>query len=312
MKYNKLGKTDIIMSELGFGCASIFGKTFFDSEKAISLCEKAFELGINFFDTGFSYNDSEVRLGQFIQRLGLSKRNHLVIATKCGTRISSDGKYYHDWRIDWLKESLENSLKRLNTDHVELLHLHGPQIKDMSDDVLHLLDDFKAQGIVKAVGVNSFDTEVLNFICEQKFFDFVMLDYNIMRQDREPLIANLAEAGIGVIGGAALAQSLYSNRIFKIRGFIDIWYLLRALKNWRHHIIAGFKYRFINECHSISGNQIALRYVLDNPNVASSVFGTSSIEHMVENIQATDLVMPEEIREKICRNKYDSQLLDRK
>lgn len=86
MKKRKLGKTDLYLSELGFGCASVWGKSFFGEEEAIALFFKAYGLGINFFDTGFSYNDAEVRLGKCIKQLGSEKRDELVIATKCGTK----------------------------------------------------------------------------------------------------------------------------------------------------------------------------------------------------------------------------------
>lgn len=239
MKYRELGNTGIRVSELGFGCASIWGKPFFPENEAIELFLAAYETGINFYDTGFSYDEAEVRLGKCVERLGIENRDKIVIATKCGTRISDTGKCYHDWNPEWLKQSVEISLRRLGTSYVDMLHLHGPSISDISDSVLKLLDDMKSDGIVKAVGVNSFDTDVLEFILSQKYFDFVMLDYNILRQDREDLIARLHDSGIGVIGGAALAQSLFSGRIFNIRNRIDIWYLLRALKNWRKQIVTG-------------------------------------------------------------------------
>ncbi len=313
MEYRKLGNTGLSLSELGFGCASVWGKTFFEEEKAIELFFKAYELGINFFDTGFSYNEAEIRLGKCIDQLGSDHRNDLVIATKCGTRISDNGKYYHDWSVEWMKRSVEISLQRLHVDYLDMLHLHGPTIDEMSDEVLNFMHDMKAQGITKAIGLNSFDTDVLDYVCDNRLFDFVMLDYNIMRQDREPLINRLYNNGIAVIGGAALAQSLYSNRIFKVRDKKDVWYLLRALKNWRGHIRKGRGYRFINQVENISGNQIALRFVLENPQITSAVFGTSSIEHLIENCEAVDKTIPDDIIEKIKSYALeDHSFMDRK
>lgn len=211
-----------------------------------------------------------------------------------------------------MKRSVEISFERLKTDRVEMLHLHGPQIEDMTDKVLYFLSDLKSQGLVRAVGVNSFDTDVLEYICEQKNMDFVMLDYNIMRQDREDLILRMHNNGIGVIGGAALAQSLYSNRVFKVRSKVDVWYLLRALKNWRGHIAQGMNFRFINKVQGITGNQVALRYVLDNNNITSSVFGTSNIEHLCENCKASDIVLPDDITQKIKSRFKNNADLDRR
>ena len=127
-----------------------------------------------------------------------------------------------------------------------------------------------------------------------------MLDYNILRQDRNTLIKALSKKGIGVVAGAALAESLFSNRILKIKSFKDIWYLARALKNFRHHLIKGFDYRFINKYYGISGSQIALSYVLQNSHVSSAVFGTTSLIHLAENLESSNLVITSEIYKKIC------------
>ena len=193
-----------------------------------------------------------------------------------------------------------------------MLHLHGPKINEMTDEVLKFMNDLKAQNVVRAIGVNSFDTDVLSYICDNRLFDFVMLDYNIMRQDREELIKRLYKNGIGVIAGAALAQSLYSNRVFQIHEKKDIWYLLRALKNFRGHMFEGRKYRFINKIPNFTGSQIALRYVMDNPYVSSAVFGTTNLQHLVENVQATNMILPADILEKIRKNgRFSSEKLDR-
>lgn len=207
-----------------------------------------------------------------------------------------------------MKRSVGISLERIKVDHLDLLHLHGPQISDITDDVFIFLEDLKRQGIVRAVGVNSFDTDVLEYICKNRLFDFVMLDYNIMRQDREDLIKRLYLNGIGVIAGAALAQSLYSNRVFRIHQKKDIWYLLRALKNFRGHMFEGRNYRFINKVDGITGNQIALKYVLDNPYITSAVFGTTSIDHLIENVNSCKIEIPKSVKQKIVSVKQKSHL----
>ena len=301
MNKRELGKTGVLLSELGFGCASVWSKPFFSEEKAIELVKTAIGYGITFFDTSHSYALAEERLGKILQSSDIN-RDQLVIATKCGSRIS-DGKVIHDWSVDWLRESVELSLSRMGITYIDLLHLHGPNISDLTPEVMAFLNGLKQQGKVKAIGVNTFDTAVLEHICATRSFDFVMLDYNIMRRDREDLIQRLTENGIGVIAGAPLAESLYSNRIFKLRSKKDLWYLLRALKNFRSHVFHGFKYRFINKVDSITGNQIALRYVLNNKNVSCAVFGTTSLEHLKENTEAVNKVIPPEISSRINKIK---------
>lgn len=209
LKKRKLGDTDIYLSELGYGCASLWGKPRFVSEEdAKKLFFTAYDNGIRFFDTGHSYGIAEERLGRCIKELGAGLRQDVVISTKCGTRISPGGGYYHDWSVGWMQRSVALSMKRLHVKHIDMLQVHGPNIKEISDEMLDWLYKLKSDGIVRAVGINTFDTEVLTYVCRNRLFDFVMLDYNILRQDREPLISKLYHNKIGVIAGAPLAQSL--------------------------------------------------------------------------------------------------------
>lgn len=315
MNKRSLGNTGIQLSELGYGCASLWGKPRFTStEEAEKLFLTAFDYGIRFYDTGYSYNESEKRLGECIKKLSSSQRQDLIISTKCGTRISKQGKYYHDWSVDWMHHSVEISMKRLHIDHIDMLQVHGPTIDEISDEMLDWLHGLKEKGFVRAIGINTFDTDVLEWVCVNKAFDFIMLDYNILRQDREPLIKELYNNKIGVIAGAPLAQSLYSNCVYKIKNLNDIWYLLRAMINFRGHMIEGRKYTFVNKVDGMTGNQVALRYVLDNKRITSAVFGTVNPEHLIENIGSVDKVLPEDVRKKIRRNGHSlvNKALDRK
>ena len=87
--------------------------------------------------------------------------------------------------------------------------------------------------------------------------------------------------------------------MLKIKGAKDLWYLARAVKNFRGQFIKGRKYRFINEAEGMTGSQIALKYVLDNPFVSSAVFGTTTMNHLEENVQAVDIEIPPEILRRI-------------
>lgn len=301
MQRRYLGKTDISVSVLGFGCASVWSKPFFDEAKAIELVNSALSHGICFFDTSHSYALAEERIGKILKNSNIDRKN-IVISTKCGTR-HIDGKTVHDWSIEWLRESVEISLTRMGISYIDLLHLHGPKLENLTPELIAFLNELKKEGKVKAIGINTFDTQILEYICQNPMVDFVMLDYNILRRDREDLIKRLTESGIGVIAGAPLAESLYSNRIFKIREKKDIWYLLRAFKNFRPQLFHGLKYRFINKVDGISGNQIALKYVINNPHIACAVFGTTSMDHLNENIAALNKDIPEDILAKVKKIK---------
>lgn len=297
-----LGKTGIEMTCMGFGCASVWGKNLITDEQAKELFEQAYSLGIRYFDTGYSYGSAEERIGKILRESKTIKREELVISTKFGTK-NVNGKYVHDFSPEWMKHSLQESLKRMGLSYVDLLLVHGPQISDLTDEYLNEMQKLKDMGLVKALGINTFDTDVIAFVCETKCFDFVMLDYNILKQEREPVIKQLYDNGIGIIAGAPLAESLYSNRVFRIRKPKDIWYLARAVVRFREQLIKGRRFAFVNKVPGITGSQIALKYVLDNPYVTTAVFGTTTPKHLEENAAAAGITLSESVLRRLKSTK---------
>lgn len=293
-----LGNTGIEMTCMGFGCASVWGKNLITDEQAQEIFEQAYSLGIRYFDTGYSYGCAEERIGKILKTSKIVKREDIVISTKFGTK-NVNGKYIHDFTPEWMNHSVKTSLERMDIDYVDLLLVHGPQVADLTDEYLTAMRKLKEEGIVKAVGINTFDTDVIEFVCKTKCFDFVMLDYNILKQEREPIIDQLYQSGIGVIAGAPLAESLYSNRIFKIRKLKDIWYLARAIVNFRGQLIKGRRFTFVNKVPGITGAQVALKYVISNPHVTTAVFGTTTPSHLTDNVKAKDVVIPKDVLKRI-------------
>lgn len=298
MEKRPLGNTGIQMTALGFGCASVWGKSLITDRQASDLFEQAYRLGIRYFDTGYSYGLAEGRIGRILKESSLVRREELVISTKFGTKVEN-GRYFHDFTPQWVFPSVEQSLRTMGIDRVELVMVHGPQIRDLTPEYLREIHRLKDAGLAKAVGVNTFDTDVLEYIRDSQCVDFVMPDYNIMRQDREALLQQLHDRGIGIIAGAPLAESLYSNRVFQIRKAKDLWYLARALAHHRGKILQGQKYRFVNNVPGLTGSQVVLRYVLDNPNVTTAVFGCTTPAHLADNARATDITLPPEITARI-------------
>ena len=134
MKKRVLGKTGIEISELGYGCAALFGKNIIgkqglSEEDSLKIIRIALEQGVNFFDTGFNYGYAEERLGRCLSSLfknNITNRENIIIETKFGETLNSDGSYGpYDWSSDWMKKSVEISLKRMNVDYIDLLAMHG-------------------------------------------------------------------------------------------------------------------------------------------------------------------------------------------
>jgi aryl-alcohol dehydrogenase-like predicted oxidoreductase len=292
MFYRPLGRTGLQVSEIGFGAASWWGKPQFSEAEALRLVHAALEAGVTLFDTGASYSggQAEPRLGRALKDRDLS---NLVVATKAGT-FAQGRRIGRDFAPAAIVASAERSLKNLGLETLPLLQLHGPAIGEFTDELRGALAALKARGLVRALGVNSFDPAVIDHAIGLPDIDVVMVDYNVLRPEREPLIAKAAAAGKGVLAGMPLAMGHTGGRVTNIRAPRDLWYAARGLLRHRREVRDGARFGFLNRLPDMTGAQAALAYVLANRDVACAVTGTTRIRHLMENLAASGMVLPAE------------------
>ena len=293
-----LGSTGLTVSEIGFGCASWWGMTAFSEAEAIRLVHAALDGGVTLFDTGavYSRGEAEPRLGRALRGRGV---DGLVVATKAGTRFEH-GRVIRDMSPAAIEASVEASLRRLGLEVLPLLQLHGPSQAELTPEFVDRLQGLKGRGLVRALGVNSFDPAVIGHAIGQPGIDVVMIDYNVLRPERAPLIAQAAAAGKGVLAGMALAMGHTGLQALKIRAPRDLWYALRALKNHRADIAKGARFGFLNRLDGMTGPQAALAYVLANPGVSCAVTGTTRMVHLAENLAASGMTLPPQVAARIA------------
>jgi aryl-alcohol dehydrogenase-like predicted oxidoreductase len=286
MLYRSLGNTGLRVSEIGFGCASYWGKKAFDEAAAIHLVHAAIDHGVTFFDTGASYSggNAEPRLGRAIA--GLKNKHDLVIATKAGSYTDERGRRREDFSPARVRQTVEASLVRLGLDAIPVLHLHGPEIANLSDDLLDALAKLQAEGKVRHLSVNSFDVDVIEHVMTIPLFGAVMIDYNVLRPEREPLIARLAARRLGIFAGMAMGGALYLNR-FRIRGAQDLWYLARAWKNHRSDFRRARQFRFLERDQRFTAAEISLAWVLRKAEISCAVLGTTRMHHLLDNLRVS-------------------------
>lgn len=286
-----LGKSDLRVSELGFGCASFWGKLSFDEQQAVRLVRTAMDLGITLFDTGASYaaGEAEPRLGRALKGVDTS---NLVIATKAGTYHAGGGRIARDFSPKAVLKSAEKSLRALGLKQLGILQLHGPDRSELTPDLIGVLEALKEKGLIRAWGINSFDPELIEHAIGIPELDVVMVDYNVLRPEREPLISRAAKAGKGVLAGMPLAMGHTAPALARLKGAQDLWYAARGVARHREEMNRGGRFRFLHQQKDITGSQAALGYVLMNPRVASAVFGTTRLEHLRENVAASGVSLP--------------------
>ncbi len=297
MRYRPLGRTGLTVSELGFGCASWWGKPRFDERTALGLVHEALDLGVTLFDTGASYSagEAEPRLGRALRGRDVSG---LVIATKAGTYHAGGGRIARDMSPAAILASAERSLSNLGLEALGLLQLHGPSASEL-DALLPTLEALKRRGLARAVGLNSFDPWVIEHAIALPQIDVVMVDYNVLRPEREPLITRAAAAGKGVLAGMPLAMGHTRPLWSRLKGPQDLWYAARALAKHRGELAKGHRFRFLHHLPGMSGSQVALAHVLANPDVSAAVFGATRPEHLRENLAASGLSLPPEVAARI-------------
>jgi aryl-alcohol dehydrogenase-like predicted oxidoreductase len=298
MKLRHVGNTDLTVSELGLGCSAWWAKSAFPEREAIALVHAAVDRGVTLFDTGPSY-----ALGQAEMRLGLALKDiashNLIIATKVGSNVSDSGQLFRSFLPADVTRCVHNSLKAIGRDWLDIVHLHGPQPNQITDELLLCMEKLKFAGLVRVFGINGYSNELLKLTHTHAILSTMMFDYNLLWPQRKADIDGLAAAGKGFFASTPLAQAYFSNKLFKPRSMADIWYLSRAIKKHPLLLLRGRKYRFVNEYPDLTGAQVALGYVLANASVTSAAFGTTSLSRLRENLDASDRTLPADIISRI-------------
>lgn len=319
MNYRKLGRTDLKVSEIAVGCSAFWGNKMFPEEKAAAVIHEAFERGVNFFDTGHNYSNfnAEPRLGRILgEILSRHDRSSLIISTKGGSVtgmspvLSVRRGETKDFSPDAIELSCSESIRNLNCGYLDIFQLHGITQSQMSEQLLERLSRMKQRGMFKYLGINTHKEADMLFIAKHpEIFDMVLLDYNVLQLDREPVIDKLHEAGIGVVAGTVLAQGhLVRGRIGSVNTGAFFWYLARSMLRPSSRRLAKNARAMRDALASItemSPAQAAFSYILENRKVASCVFGTTNTSNLIEVIEAVDRKLDESSKLKI-RKAYES------
>lgn len=273
MKYNQLSKSNLRVSEIGIGCMSLAGT---DTENA-RLLQRAFELGVNFFDTADLYNKgmNEISVGKALKE----NRKKIILATKVGNQWRPDGSGW-DWNPnkDYILQSIEGSLKRLQTDYIDLYQLHGGTIEDPIDESIEAFEILKRQGKILQYGISSIRPNVIREYVSRSSIVSVMMQYSLLdRRPEESCLQFLKANNIGVLVRGSLAQGLLINKTAKEY----LGYSNKDVENAAQAIAH-------KSGTERTAAQTATRYVLNHPAVSSAVIGIRTLEQLEEAIRTVD------------------------
>jgi pyridoxine 4-dehydrogenase len=261
---------DLEVHRLGFGAMRITGDGVWgppdDPEEARRLLRRVVELGIDFIDTADSYGP-EVSENLIAETLH-PYPDGLVIATKGGLRRTGPGQWPSDARPERLKECCEASLRRLKLDRIDLYQLHAPDSKVPYEDSVGALKELQDEGKIKHVGISNVSVEELEQARAIVEVVTVQNRYNLEYRDSEDVLDACEAAGIGFIPWYPLA----TGRLAEPGGPLD---------------------RIAGE-HDATPAQIALAWLLARSGVMLPIPGTSSIEHLEENLAATRIELSDD------------------
>jgi pyridoxine 4-dehydrogenase len=265
---------DLEVHRLGFGAMRITGEGIWgppdDPEEAKRLLRRVVELGIDLIDTADSYGP-EVSENLISEAL-YPYPDGLVIATKGGLRRTGPGQWPRDARPERLKETCEASLRRLKLDRIDLYQLHSPDSKVPYEDSIGALKELQDEGKVRHIGISNVSVEQLEQARGIVEVVTVQNRYNLEDRQSEDVLEACEAAGIGFIPWFPLA----TGRLAERGGPLDQ----------------------IAREHEATPGQIALAWLLARSPVMIPIPGTSSVEHLEENLAATRIELsPEEVEE---------------
>jgi aryl-alcohol dehydrogenase-like predicted oxidoreductase len=276
MKKRKLGKSDLWVTELGLGCMSIGT----DEKAAREIIETALDEGINYFDTAdlYDFGENEKIVGSALKQV----RENVILASKVGNRWNQDKKGWSwDPSKSYIKEAVKQSLKRLDTDYIDLYQLHGGIIEDRIEETIEAFEELKSEGYIRYYGISSIRPNVIREYIKKSHIVSVMMQYSILdRRPEEEALPLLHEHGISVLTRGPLAKGLLSDKLLEKvsqKGYQDysqedLLTVLPVLKDK----LAGDR----------SFTEVALQYNLAHPAVASVIAGASSPEQVRANARA--------------------------
>lgn len=297
MNYRRVGQSELMVSEIGFGCMSL-GEQQEINERLIS---RAISLGINYFDTADLYQKgfNEESAGKAVR----GHRKNLVLATKVGNRWREDGSGW-DWdpSKDYIISSVEKSLRRLQTDYIDLYQLHGGTIEDPIDETIEAFEMLKQQGKIRYYGISSIRPNVIREYVKRSNIVSVMMQYSLLdRRPEESCLDLLKENNIGVLARGTMAGGLLAN------ASLHSTFSTEKYLSFSSDEVLHFR-RWLDQA-GWSPTSIALHYVIGHAAVCSAVAGIRNEAQLLDVFQSWQQPVPAnlltELSEKIPALRYE-------
>ncbi|KYG89081.1 oxidoreductase [[Bacillus] sp. KCTC 13219] len=292
MKKRIVGTSNIEISELSLGCMSLPANI----GEAQPIIEAALDVGINYFDTADLYlqGENERIVGEILK----PHRHNVILATKVGNRFEKGQEGWSwDASASYIKSAVKDSLKRLQTDYIDIYQLHGGTITDDLDAVIDTFEELKKEGFIRAYGISSIRPNVFMPFAEKGYALSNMMQYSLLDRRAEEWFSALTASGVSVVTRGSIAKGLLTKE-WRSRLQDYMSYSQQELAT----LLADLEARY-GSLHSL-----ALAFNLQHKAIASTVIGASTKQQLLENIAAyyaiKDLPAIDGITEQIKKDIY--------
>ncbi|SDJ90684.1 hypothetical protein SAMN05216226_111116 [Halovenus aranensis] len=266
---------ELTVHRLGYGAMRITGDDVIgtpdDEAGAVDIVREAVEMGVDFIDTADSYGPgvSERLLGE-----ALSPADDVVVATKAGLLRNSEGEWLPHGDPDYIRNQVLVSRDRLGVDTIDLYQFHRPDPDTPFEDSVMAFAELKDDGFVDHVGLSNVSVEQLETARDHVEVATVQNRYNVAHRDDEDVLQACEEYGIGFIP----------------------WYPMAAGDLGE----VGDDLRAVADSHDATRHQIALAWLLEHSDVTLPIPGTSSLDHLEENVAAAGIELTDQEYERLC------------
>jgi aryl-alcohol dehydrogenase-like predicted oxidoreductase len=303
MQYTRLGNTGLVVSRSAFGCMTFgsgegaLGSVYkVDQAGATELVARALDAGVNFFNTADAYanGQSEIMLGKALGK----RRQDVVIATKVGNRMT-EALIDQGLSRQHIITSVQGSLKRLNTDYIDVYLVHRLDPYTPIEETLETLDTIVKQGMVRYIGFSNWPTWLaakavgLQRAHNWTQFRAAEMYYSLVGRDLEhEMVPFVQDAGIGVMVWSPLAGGFLSGKYTRENpggngGRLTGFDLIPFDRERGYDVVEQL--RAIGTRHHASPAQVALAWLLSRPFITSILVGASKISQLEDNLGATSL-----------------------
>ena len=311
MEYTQFGQTSLRVSKISYGTWQFGGdwghieSAQWDAGKA--TVQKALELGINFFDTAQAYGFglAEKMLGEALRPYLKGLREDVVIATKGGLRMEGD-KLLRDASAGWLRQGVEQSLRNLGVDYIDLYQVHWPDPNTPFAETASALDQLVQEGKIRYVGVSNYDVEQMKAFEQTRKLDALQPAYSLFRRDIEhDILPYTQEHGIGVLVYGPLAHGLLAGTFTPQTTFAaDDWRSKTEIfhgETFQRNLAVVEHLKHLAEQEGMSVAQLAIAWVLAQPAIDVAIVGAHTPGQLEQTAPASDIHLTQATLQEIER-----------